>query len=342
MSSREIGVALLGLGRAGSIHLESLRSAPGAGLRMVYDVDSSRASQVAKEAGCRAAREPEEVFASDDVRGVVVATPTETHHAFVLAALEAEKAVLCEKPLGLDLDEIDRGFRLAEQKNRPLLVAFQRRFDPSFAAVIEAARAGDLGRLHFIRSVSRDNPLPPIEYIRTSRGIFHDCIVHDLDLIGRVAGEKPIEVFSFASSFIPEVEAIGDVDNVLVSLRFASGLLASIDVSRHSVYGYDQRLEVFGSDGMIQAENRPQTPVVRSTAAGVAWPPLDHSFPTRYREAYRLELECFLDCIRGGSQVPITHDEVRMAHLLADAAERSFREHAPVRPVANPKCESKL
>ncbi|MCZ6463972.1 MAG: Gfo/Idh/MocA family oxidoreductase [Proteobacteria bacterium] len=331
------GVALLGLGRAGSFHLASIRSLPGVRLARVYDVDRARAEKVAAETGCVAAASDAEAIGADDVDAVVIATPTQTHHGYVVAALEAGVPVLSEKPLGVDLDEIDQCFSLARDRGLPLLVAFQRRFDPSFAAAAAAVHAGEVGELQFIRSVSRDNPVPSIDYIKTSNGIFHDCIVHDFDLLCWIARETPEEVFAFGSNFLPDVKAIGDLDTVVVALRFASGLLASIDISRKSVYGYDQRLEVFGSRGMVQSENRPQTMAVRSGEDGISAPPIDYSFPTRYRDAYRLELECFLDCVRGGREVPITHEQVRAVHRLANAAEQSFREGRPVRVEPSPR-----
>jgi myo-inositol 2-dehydrogenase/D-chiro-inositol 1-dehydrogenase len=327
----ELGIALLGLGRAGAFHLASIRSLPTARLCQVYDVDDAKAERIAGEAGCHSARDAEEAIHAAGVDAVVIATPTQTHHAYVVAALEAKKPVLSEKPLGIQLGEIDQCFSVARERGLPLLVAFQRRFDPSFASVVEAVRAGEIGDLQFIRSVSRDNPVPSIDYIRTSCGIFHDCIVHDFDMICEIAQCAPEEVFAFGSCFNPEIGSIGDLDNVVISLRFASGLLASVDVNRSSAYGYDQRIEVFGSLGMLQAENRSQNLVVRSTGVGIARSPVDHSFPTRYRDAYRAELECFLDCVRGDREVPITHDQVQRSYLMAESAERSFREGRAVR-----------
>jgi myo-inositol 2-dehydrogenase/D-chiro-inositol 1-dehydrogenase len=327
----KLGIALLGLGRAGAFHLESIRSLRTARLCQVYDTDHTKAERIARETGCHSARDADEAIHAAGVDVVVIATPTQTHHAYVVEALEARKPVLSEKPLGVHLREIDHCFSIAKERGLPLLVAFQRRFDSSFASVVEAAHAGEVGDLHFVRSVSRDNPAPSIDYIRTSCGIFHDCIVHDFDLVCQIAHSTPEEVFAFGSCFNPEIGSTGDLDNVVVSLRFANGLLASVDVNRSSAYGYDQRIEVFGSLGMLQAENRPQNLVVRSTGKGIARPPVDHSFPTRYRDAYRAELECFLDCVRGDREVPITHDQVRRSYVLADSAERSYREGRPVR-----------
>jgi myo-inositol 2-dehydrogenase/D-chiro-inositol 1-dehydrogenase len=177
----EIRISLLGLGRAGSFHLESIRALPGVRLGQVYDTNAERARAVAAEFGCRSAADAGEATAAPDVDAVVVATPTQTHHDYVVAALGAGKPVLSEKPLGTSVDQIDRCFSLAAAKGVPLLVAFQRRFDPSFAAVVQAAHEKDVGELQFIRSVSRDHPIPSLDYLRTSCGIFHDCVVHDLD-----------------------------------------------------------------------------------------------------------------------------------------------------------------
>jgi myo-inositol 2-dehydrogenase/D-chiro-inositol 1-dehydrogenase len=326
-----IGIALLGLGRAGSFHRESLRALPGARLCEVFDTDSGLAERVAREDGCHPAKDAASAIGAGGVDAVIVATPTRTHHEYVVAALEAGKAVLSEKPLGLDPAEIERCFEAAESRELPLLVAFQRRFDPSFGSLASAAHAGEVGELQFIRSVSRDNPVPSVDYIRTSGGIFHDCLVHDFDLICHIAKVGPEEVFSFGSSFLPEISAIDDLDNVVVSLRFPGGLLASVDASRKSVYGYDQRIEVFGSAGMLQTGNRPRTLTLQAGKGGVVAPPIDFSFPTRYRDAYRLELECFLECVRGEREAPVTRQDVLRTHGVADAAERSYREGQPVR-----------
>jgi myo-inositol 2-dehydrogenase/D-chiro-inositol 1-dehydrogenase len=330
MAASAVRISLLGLGRAGGFHLASIRALPGVALSSVYDTDSERAERVAFEHGCRAAASAEEATGAADVDAVVVATPTATHFGYVEAALAAGKPVLSEKPLGTSLEQIDRCFGLAESGGAALLVAFQRRFDPSFAGVVQAVRAGEVGALQFIRSVSRDNPVPSVDYLRTSRGIFHDCVVHDFDLVCHVAGAFPDEVFAYGSNLVPEIRELGDVDNVVVALRFPNGLLASIDVSRQGPHGYDQRLEVLGTSGMVQAENRPRTTVVVSGREGSLRPPIDYSFPTRYFEAYRAEFACFLECVRGAAEVPITHADVRSNHRLAEAAERSVREGRPI------------
>ena len=322
----KLKVSLLGLGRAGRFHLESIRQLDEVILASVYDLNHERMQQVAEQFGCRAAAGVDEAVGHSDVDAVMVATPTDTHYEYVVAALEAGKPVLTEKPLGRRLDQIDTCFGRAADAGQPLFVAFQRRFDPSFAALVEGVHAGRVGRLQFVRTVSRDNPVPSLDYIRTSGGIFHDCMVHDLDMICHIAGETPTQLAALASCFDPEVRALDDFDTVAATLAFADGVLATIDVSRKSVYGYDQRIEAFGDAGMLQAENRPANTVVHATEGTIAHAPIEYSFPTRYRDAYRAELECFAACARGEREVPISHDDVRTNFLLASGLEIAARE----------------
>ncbi|MEM7231474.1 MAG: Gfo/Idh/MocA family oxidoreductase [Planctomycetota bacterium] len=330
MNASKLRVSLLGLGRAGSFHLQSLRLLPGVELTAVYDVDREKTQHVADEFECRAAADPAGAIDQPDVDAIIVATPTDSHYQFVELGLRSSKAVFTEKPLGSSLREIDDSFALANEKGLALFVAFQRRFDPSFGALIESAQNGDLGQVQFVRSVSRDNPVPSTDYIRISGGIFHDCMVHDLDMVLQIVGEKPTHLSSFGSSYLPEIGELGDFDNVVATLAFPSGAAASIDISRKGVFGYDQRLEVFGDEGMIQAENQHGTSLTRADAAGFRRDPIDVSFPTRYRDAYVAELACFCRCVRGDEPVPITYADVRTNHLLASGLELAARERRVV------------
>lgn len=325
-----LGIAILGLGRAGKFHLQSIRATSNVDLRYSVDSDLSLAQSVAEEHHCAAASEAAIALNDPQVKAVIIATPTSSHHSLIIQSLQAGKAVLTEKPLGTTLQEIDQCYELASTKSLPLFVAFQRRFDPSFADLARSVRNKAIGQLQFIRTVSRDNPTPSIDYIKTSCGIFHDCIVHDLDMICHISREKPVEVFAMGTNFIEAIKQVEDFDTVLVSLKFASGLLATIDVSRKSVYGYDQRVEVFGSAGMIQANNRSSLTTVSSTVTQVTEPPIDFSFPTRYREAYLKELELFRDCVLASDPLPVSHQEVRANFILAEAAEKSCRTGKPV------------
>ena len=326
MLSEPLRIGLLGLGRAGNFHLQSLRQMDTAVVQCVCDTVVEKAQTVASHHNCAATDSPDELIERSDVDAIIVATPTDWHYDLVQKGLRAQKPVLTEKPLGRHLHEIDDCFALADEKSTPLFVAFQRRFDPSFSSLIKSVHSGGLGQLQFVRSVSRDNPVPSSEYIAISGGIFHDCIVHDLDMVSTIVGEVPTHVSSFGSSFIPGIGQHDDFDNVVANLIFPSGITAIIDVNRKSVYGYDQRIEAFGDGGMLQAENHHNTSVTHATESGFARPPVDYSFPTRYREAYLQELKCFVECAKNETPVPITHADVRTNHLLACGLEMSAKQ----------------
>ncbi len=321
-----VKVSLLGLGRAGTFHMQSIGLLDDIQLAAVYDLDNAKAERVAEQFGCVAAKSPEEAIDRSEVDAVIVATPTNAHFEFSKLAIKAGKPLLTEKPLGRSLSEIDTCFELATAAKTPLLVAFQRRFDPSFASLIEAVKRGDVGQTHFIRSVSRDNPVPTMDYLKISGGMYHDCMVHDLDMVATLAQSEVTHVSAFGTSFIAGIGEMDDHDSVVGTLKFANGVTASIDINRQSAYGYDQRIEVFGDGGMLQADNQYQSTVSHATKSGFSRPPIDYSFPTRYREAYREELACFVRCVRGEEGVPITHTDVRTNHLLAVGMEVAARE----------------
>lgn len=329
-SPKPIKIALLGLGRAGQFQLQSIRSLSGAVLRHAVDIDGERAKKVATDFGCSHATSADAALADAEVDAAIIATPTGEHFEQITAALNAGKAVFTEKPLGNGLEEIDTCFKLAHDKNLPLFVGFNRRFDPSYSSLADRVRHGDIGSPQMLRVTSRDSPLPSMDYISTSHGIFHDCIVHDLDMLRFIIRENPIEIYSIGSNFVDEIKALDDLDNVLVTLKYASGLLASIDVNRFASYGYDQRVEAFGTKGMLQAENRSPISTVLANGDGLQRPPIEYSFPTRYRDAYRIELETFIDCVQNGTPTPITHEDVRTSFLLCELAEKSYREGKPL------------
>ncbi len=330
MSNQPLRICLIGLGRAGNFHLQSLRTMDEAVVSCVYDPETAKARAIADRLGCAVAASNTEAIDRDDVDAVIVATPTDFHFENVQHCLESRKPTLTEKPLGRHFHEIDQCFEKASACDTPLFVAFQRRFDPSFSSLVQTIREGGIGQLQFVRSVSRDNPVPSIEYIRTSGGIFHDCMVHDLDMVYHIVGEVPTHLSSFGSSFLPGVAEAGDFDNVVASMTFPSGITATIDINRKSVFGYDQRIEAFGDAGMLQADNYHNTSLTQAGASGFKTPPVDFSFPTRYREAYLNELKCFVRCARGEQAVPITHNDVRVNHLLASGLRIAAEERRVV------------
>jgi len=206
--------------------------------------------------------------ADPEVTAVIVATTTITHEKIIRSALAAGKHVFTEKPVAETEAESARCFADANDAGRILFTAFNRRYDPSFADVRRRVRQGDVGHAHVVRTTSRDSPVPSLEFLKTSGGFFHDCVIHDLDLVTWTVGEFPSEVVTFGNAQIPEIAALDDVDNVIVTMKFPSGTLGNVNASRMAVYGYDQRLEVFGPSGMVMADNDTPNTVVAHTKNG--------------------------------------------------------------------------
>ena len=240
-------------------------------------------------------------------------------------ALKADKGVFCEKPVAMTLHDTAAVYEEADHVGRPLYSAFQRRFDPNVRSLRDRVRGGDIGTLHVIKSCSRDSPLPSIQFLMTSGGIFHDCAVHDIDIVCWIVGEAPLTAYATAHSFIPSIGEINDVDTVAIVLKFPSGAIATVDLSRHACYGYDQRLEVFGDQGMLVSENRAPTTLRQATSRGVFTDPIDYSFPDRYSEAYRFELDHFIEVVKGTAEMEITSYDALLANRVADACEKSYK-----------------
>jgi myo-inositol 2-dehydrogenase / D-chiro-inositol 1-dehydrogenase len=328
---KPIGVALLGGGRIGSVHLKSLSSSRNYELLYTVDVDEARACEMASSVqGCKGIGSVDVALADDRVEAIVVCTPTATHKPIILKACEAKKHVFCEKPVSMQWQAIVECFDAAEKAGIKLYCGYQRRADNSFRKLKETVAAGSVGTVHVIKSTSRDHPTPSLHFLRISGGFYHDCASHDIDLCCWVAGEAPATVFALGSCFNPEIAELDDVDTALIALKFPSGVLATIDISRKAVYGYDQRLEVHGDAGMVQTENRPTTSCVISTAAGIAADNPYFSFPQRYEQAYATEIEHFYDYLRNDATPYCSRvDCIRVAQI-ADAAEHSARAGAPV------------
>jgi len=259
-----------------------------------------------------------------------VCTPTADHREIILASIRAGKAVMCEKPISLKVNEIDECYKEAEKLGIPLLCGYQRRSDPSFVKLQEMCKNGDIGTLQICKTISRDNPVPTLAYLKISGGIFHDCGSHDIDLCRWILNEDPVQVFAMASAFRKEIADINDFDTVLITLKYPSGAIGSIDLSREAVYGYDQRIEVLGNKGMLQAENKQPTSVVVSQKQAVSIDPNCYSFPQRYEHAYALEMDHFADVVLGKVKPKLSHDDARKVAIIADAAEESVRTGKPI------------
>ena len=325
-------LALLGAGRIGQVHAASIHRSPRAELHAVVDLSPDAARALAERYGARVATDIDAVLADPALDGVLICTSTDTHVDLILQATRRGLPVFCEKPIDLDLARVDACLAEVDRGKAPLFLGFNRRFDPHFRAVREAIRRGEIGDVEIVKLTSRDPAPPPVAYIRGSGGLFRDMMIHDLDMARFLLGEEPVEVFATGGCLVdPAIGEAGDIDTAMVILRTARGALCHIDNSRRAVYGYDQRVEVFGSLGMLHAGNPAPTTVTRFTREAVI---SDKPFPfflERYADAYRAELDHFLDIIEGKAQPEVTGRDGREALALADAAVRSMELGRPVK-----------
>jgi myo-inositol 2-dehydrogenase / D-chiro-inositol 1-dehydrogenase len=320
-----IRIAMLGAGRIGKIHARNIAANPRCRLVAVADAIADSARSLAESLGAEASTDAAATLARGDVDAVVIGTPTDTHVDLMLAAARGGKAVLCEKPVDLDISRADAAAAEITRLGAKVMVAFNRRFDPSAAALKRAIDAGEIGAVRQVVITSRDPAPPPLSYIASSGGIFRDMMIHDFDMARWLLGEEPAEVAAVASCLIdPAIGKAGDYDTLMVVLQTASGRQCHINNSRHCVYGYDQRMEVFGAEGMLLNDNlRPTTLRRYGTAETEAREPLLNFFLERYADAYRLELDAFVEAVEAGRPMPVTVADGRQALRLADAALES-------------------
>jgi myo-inositol 2-dehydrogenase/D-chiro-inositol 1-dehydrogenase len=325
-----INFCQFGAGRIGAIHAANIARHSEARLAAVVDVDADMAARLAGRHGAVVISR-EAALADPAMDAVVIASSTDTHADLVEAAARAGKAIFCEKPLDLDRARATGCVAVAEKCGVPLMVGFNRRFDPNFARLAEQLRSGRIGRVELLSITSRDPAPPPLSYVRVSGGLFRDMMIHDFDMACWLLDEEPVEVFAAASVLVdPAIGEAGDVDTAVVTLRTRSGALCQISNSRRAAYGYDQRIEAFGSLGALRAENVVETTVSFAGADGIVSDKPLHFFLERYAEAYRRELDHFIEAISTGS-TPLTGgiDGIR-ALALADAAIESARTHHPI------------
>ena len=327
-------IALLGCGRIGRMHAGNLERHSEAILAMVYDVHRPSAEEVAARHGVRAAESAEEVFGSPDVDAILVATTTDTHVSFIEMAVAAGKPVLCEKPIDLDLGRVNICAERIAGTGVPIQIGFNRRFDPGHRAARNAARSGEIGELHQVMITSRDPAMPSREYYKAAGGLFRDMTIHDFDLARYMLDEEPEEVFAIGDRLIDMsmMDELEDHDSAMILLRTASGKQCHINNSRTAVYGYDQRVELLCSEGMILSGNRKPHEMQRYTESGVeAGEPYLYFFIERYQEAFMAEIDAFLASIRAGSVPEPGFEDGRQALRLAEAAYLSVRERRLVR-----------
>ncbi len=325
-------VGVIGVGRIGRMHAELLsREVKGAGVSAVYDARAQSARDVAGELGVHAAGSVEEIL-EGEIDAVAICSSSDTHVELLIAAANAGKAVFCEKPVSLELSELDRALAAVNAAGVPFQIGFNRRFDPAHASVREAVASGTIGEPHLVRISSRDPAPPPLHYIKSSGGLFLDMMIHDFDMARYLTGSEVVEVFARgAVRTEPAFEQAGDVDTALVTLVHEDGCLTAIDNSRRAAYGYDQRVEVFGSRGMALSENPPSHTGVVVTSQGSRHPTFPHFFVERYASSYLHEWQAFVDAVQTRTMPPVSVRDARAPLLIGLAAWRSLRNGRAVR-----------
>jgi myo-inositol 2-dehydrogenase / D-chiro-inositol 1-dehydrogenase len=325
-----LDVAVLGAGRIGRIHAGNIAAHPGARLVGIADTDAGAAARIAAALGVPPIGVAEALRAD----AVLIASPTPTHADYLEQAAAAGRAVFCEKPIDLSEDRVRRCLAAVRDAGVVLMTGFNRRFDPHFVSLKHRLDGGEIGTLEMLTIVSRDPSPPPLSYVETSGGLFRDMMIHDLDMARFLLGEEPVEVSAIASCLVdPAIGAAGDVDTALVMLRTASGRLCQISNSRRATYGYDQRIEAHGSEGLLQAGNVVPTTIQVATAAGFRSDPVLPFFLERYAAAYRAELDAFVKAARGDGPIEPNGEDGLRALLLANAAVEAAKTGRAVRPV---------
>ena len=337
MASEHLNVGLIGVGRIGKLHAEHLAyRLPGVCLKAIADVDVEAAQVCAARLGVSAAfGDYHDILNDPDIQAVAICSPTNTHARIVVEAANAGKHIFCEKPIDLALDKVDEALAAVEKAGVKLQLGFNRRFDANFARVRKAIASGEIGALRVIHIVSRDPAPPPIEYVKVSGGIFMDMTIHDFDMARFLAGDEVEEVYvSGGVTVDPAIGAAGDIDTALIVLRFRNGIVGTIDNCREAVYGYDQRVEAFGSKGSIQTDNNYANSAIIAGAQSVGRDLPLNFFMERYTESFLAEMRAFVEAVLLNKPVPVTGEDARAALLMALAARRSYEANRPEKVVA--------
>lgn len=318
-------IALFGAGRIGRIHAGNIAAQDGLRLRYVVDVNSAAADEIAARYGASSC-DVERALADQAVAAVVIASSTDTHADLIARAAQSGKAIFCEKPVAADLAGARACAAAVAQAGVACMIGFQRRFDPTFAALKRRLDAGEIGAPEVVVLTSRDPAPPPLEYLRQSGGVFKDMLIHDFDVCRWLLDDEIVEIYATGACLSANAEQAGDLDTAAVTLRSRRGRLCTINTSRHAAYGYDQRIEVLGAGGMLQAGNVRPTEVTASLAGAVTTDVPEPFFLERYRRAYAVEMAHFAAVVAGNVRAAPSLDDGMKALELAELATRSWRE----------------
>lgn len=332
--SSKLGFGVVGTGRIGKLHIQHLcQDIHDAEVIAICSLDTETAETLSQQFNIPIATiDYRKLLTNPQIDAILVASSTDTHVEICQAAATAGKHIFCEKPIALALKEIDETLKMIEKSGVKFQVGFNRRFDVNFMRVREAISDGEIGEPFILRITSRDPEPPPIEYVKVSGGMFLDMTIHDFDMARYLIDDEVVEVYAIGGVRVnPKIGEAGDIDTGVITLRFQNGVLATIDNSRKAIYGYDQRVEVLGSKGMVSVEN-PLTDTVTlrsSTGNRSANPP--YFFVERYKDAYLSELQAFVQCIQVDIQPLVSGEDGRVPIVMGYAALKSLRENRPVK-----------
>ena len=325
---KKINIAVLGCGRIGQMHAKNVALHEMTSLACVYDINEDFANKVATDLGVHAVTQDSEIFSNAEIDAVLVASPTDTHIEFIEKSVAANKPVLCEKPIDLDINKVNESAERLKGNNVPIQLGFNRRFDPGHQEAKKSLLNGEIGDLHQCIIISRDPGMPSWEYLQASGGQFRDMTIHDFDLARFMLGEEPVKVFAIANALIePKLKSdLNDSDTLMIIMETASGKQCHINNSRSATYGYDQRVELFGSKGMIVSDNRKPHEVRKFAKEFVnRQEPYLNFFIERYQEAYMNEITAFAEVVLNKSQPSVDFEDGRKALVLAETAYKSVK-----------------
>ena len=330
----KIRVGLIGAGRIGTLHIEHLaQNIPEVELTTICSLNLSNVQSLAEQYNVpKVTTDYNTLLADPQIDAVLITASTHTHVEMSQAAAKAGKHIFCEKPISLDLAQIDETLAIVEEAGVKFQVGFNRRFDASFKRVREAVDSGEIGEPHIMRITSRDPAPPPIEYVKVSGGIFLDMTIHDFDMARYLIGDEVVEVYAAGGVRVdPKIGEAGDIDTTVITLRFQNGVIGTIDNSREAVYGYDQRVEVFGSKGMLRRRIHRQIPLPLAVATGAARHRPHISLWNATNLHFSRKLQAFFTCIQEDTPPPVTGADGRAPVVIGFAALKSLRENRPVR-----------
>ncbi len=324
--------ALFGVGLIGRVHAHNIAAHPRATLQYVYDINTEAAQQVASRLGAHVASTPEEIWAAGDVDAVLIASSTNTHADLLSGVVKAHKPVYCEKPIDLNIERVKAVVQEAYHSNVPIMIGFSRRFDSNHLGVREAIQNGQIGKVEMMHLTSRAQEQPPISYVKVSGGQFRDQTIHFFDLACWLADEAPVEVYAAGAVLVdPAIGEAGDIDTSMLILKMPSGALCHIDNSRRTAYGYDERIEVFGSKGMVQSNRKPTREVALYTGTKMISDGLHPGWFERFEPSFALALDAFISALEGKeTSYPSLMDGLR-AQVIAEAAVESLHKGQPVK-----------